>query len=203
MLTKKNLIKEVSDEISSMLREDIPQLYSFHNYFHTLSVVKAVNILSFYSDITEREKEVLLLSAWLHDIGYLFDNQDHEEAGAQYALHFLLGKGFSQSTSILVRDAIRKTKLDETPVTKVQMILKDADTYHLSQSDFFVETEKLRLELFNLNTCVCNKKQWALKNLHFMERHVYYSEFAINYLTKGKLKNMELIKHSISRNLSN
>ncbi|NEQ54449.1 MAG: HD domain-containing protein [Leptolyngbya sp. SIO3F4] len=195
---EKDPIKEVSDEVGRMLREDFPLLYSFHDYGHTLSVVKAANILSFYHDLTEQEKEVLILSAWLHDIGYLFDNREHEEAGAHYALHFLLEKGFSQNTSLQVRDAIRKTKLYAVPETKVQMILKDADLYHLSQPDFFVETEKLRLELYDLNVCTCSKEEWIQKNLDFMEQHRYYSEFASNYLTEGKLINMEVLKKKIN-----
>jgi len=199
-LIEKDLVKEVSDDIGWMLREEFPQLYSFHNYAHTLSVVKAANIFSFYHTLSEEEKEILVLSAWLHDIGYLFDYNNHEEAGAQYALHFLLEKGFSHSTALQVRDVIRKTKFDEVPVTIVQKILKDADMYHLSQPYFFVETEKLRLELRDLAICNCSKEEWTLKNLDFLRAHQYHSEFAISYLTAGKMRNLEIIEKKLQAN---
>jgi len=66
-----NLVEQSEDLVSNLLKDKLSNLYSYHNFNHTLNVVGAVNKLCVKENIDGTEKEMLLIAAWFHDAGYI------------------------------------------------------------------------------------------------------------------------------------
>lgn len=63
-----------------------------HGFVHVYSVIKWCKKLSEIFQLSEKEKELLLISATLHDIGYTHGRDDHATYGAIDAREYLDGK---------------------------------------------------------------------------------------------------------------
>ena len=66
-----NLIEQSEDFVSNLLKDKLSNLYSYHNFNHTLTVVNAVKELCKKEKVEGDEKEMLLVAAWFHDTGYV------------------------------------------------------------------------------------------------------------------------------------
>jgi predicted metal-dependent HD superfamily phosphohydrolase len=64
----------VSDYSSKHLSED----FCYHDFFHTFSVVNAVDRLCAVTAVSKQEKRILLTAAWFHDAGYTQQTDEHE-----------------------------------------------------------------------------------------------------------------------------
>lgn len=191
---KTEILKEIIDRISNLLINNINSCYSFHNYKHTLAVVKSAYILSFYHKLNDYDRDILLLSAWFHDMGYIISPKNHEEISIIYAKEFLSTYNISNNFIKNIQETILSTKLTNTPVNITQKILKDADLYHLSQKYFFTVSEKLRCEMEFLLRKELTKKNWAESNIEFLTNHTYCTAYGQKYLEKGKIINIKLLK---------
>ncbi|MEM1136011.1 MAG: HD domain-containing protein [Bacteroidota bacterium] len=188
------LIKSIADIVSTKLRKELNPNYYFHNYKHTVAVVRAAYIISFYQKLNLFEQNVLFISAWLHDIGYLYGQINHEETSAKYAEKYLLHLGCSYSLIAAVQETIRATHLSYIPNNKVQSILKDADLYHLSQLNFFTVNAKLKREIEVTSGKKITESDWHKTNINFFERHQYFSKYGKKHLIKGKRVIYQLLK---------
>lgn len=71
------------------LKKDFPVN---HGFIHIDHVIDNAEKISKAFNLTERQRELLLIAATLHDIGYLIGRDDHPKNGAILAKEFLIGK---------------------------------------------------------------------------------------------------------------
>ncbi|MEG2102976.1 MAG: HD domain-containing protein, partial [Flavobacterium sp.] len=74
-----NLIDQSEDFVSNLLKDKLSNLYSYHNFNHTLTVVTAVKELCKKEEVSDSDKEVLIIAAWFHDTGYVHGYDNHEK----------------------------------------------------------------------------------------------------------------------------
>ena len=72
-----NLIEQSEDFVSNLLKDKLSNLYSYHNFNHTFTVVTAVKELCKKEDVKDDDKEALLAAAWFHDTGYINGCTNH------------------------------------------------------------------------------------------------------------------------------
>ena len=65
--------------VSSLFKDKLPVQVVYHNFDHTLLVVEAVNEIALAENISESDKEILLIAAWFHDVGFVKNHKNHEE----------------------------------------------------------------------------------------------------------------------------
>lgn len=185
------LIKKVDKFVLNLFKEKLPNTFLYHNYNHTKRVVKSTKELIENSEINVKEEEVLLLSAWLHDTGYTVKFNGHEEESVKIAKEFLEENKVDSETIDLVEKCILATKMEATPKTKLEMIIRDADSSHLAK-DYFEETsELLRQELQLLNIHNYSESEWLAENIHlFTDKHEYYTDYATKKWKAGKDSNL-------------
>jgi len=75
------IIKKAEAFVSLLFEREASEILAFHNLEHTRTVVRAVKEIAAATRISAREQEILILAAWFHDCGYLFQYSDHEEEG--------------------------------------------------------------------------------------------------------------------------
>ncbi|AXB58800.1 Pycsar system effector family protein [Flavobacterium fluviale] len=195
-----NLIEQSEDFVSNLLKDKLSNLYSYHNFNHTFTVVNAVKELCKKEDVEGDEKEALLVAAWFHDTGYIEGYENHEKASAKIATDFLREKGKSEDFIALITSLILATAKDYEPKTHLEKIIKDADYAHLRDEEYATTCELLRLELKNTGVVNFSSAEWTRENLKFLlNRHRFYTDYALRKWQPLKEKNLLLIQKKINK----
>ncbi len=189
------LLQATDEFVLHLFKENLDEIYVYHNYTHTKRVVKSTQEIIDNSNIEVKEKEALLLAAYLHDTGYIHGADGHEEASAKIAKDFLTKEKVDAKTIELVQQLIRATEFNNQPEGQLEEILRDADSSHFAK-DYYNETsELLKMEL-ELRGTEFTDKEWRKENINvFTEKHRFYSDYAVKNWNVHKNDNlMDLFK---------
>ena len=188
------LIKKAEKFVFDLFKEKLPETFIYHNYNHTLRVVKCTKELIENTETIVKEEEALLLAVWLHDTGYTVKFKGHEEESVKIAKGFLEENNVDPETIDLITDCILATKIDSTPKSKLEEIIRDADSSHLSREYFEEISELLRQELQLQNIKNFTPTEWLEENIKlFTERHKYFTDYAVLNWKPEKDKNLSLL----------
>lgn len=195
-----NLIEQSEDFVSNLLKDKLSNLYSYHNFNHTFTVVTAVKELCKKEDVEDDDKEALLVAAWFHDTGYVDGYEDHENKSVKIASDFLKEKGKSEKFINFVSSLILATAKEYEPKTHLEKIIKDADYAHLMGTEYVTTCELLRLELKNTGIVSFTNAEWTKENLNFLlNKHRFYTDYALRKWQPLKEKNLLLIQKKINK----
>ncbi|MBF4493462.1 HD domain-containing protein [Flavobacterium sp. MR2016-29] len=195
-----NLIEQSEDFVSILLKDKLSNLYSYHNFNHTLTVVNAVKELCKKEDVGGDEKEMLLVAAWFHDTGYTVGYENHEKESVKIASNFLKEKGQSDEYIEKVSSLILATIKEYVPKTHLEKIIKDADFAHLMGTEYETTCELLRIELKNTWNLNFSNAEWAKENMGFLlNKHRFYTDYAQKKWQPLKEKNLLLIQKKINK----
>jgi hypothetical protein len=146
--------------------------------------------------------ESALVAAWLHDLGYKYGAENHEESSAKLAEEFMEGEGIPTKKIKAISSAILSTRLPQQPRSIVDKVLCDADLYHLSNKTFEEKSELLRNEWRATGFRVMSDKEWSQHNIDFMEGHKYQTPYGQTILAEGKKKNIKRLKKDLEPEIS-
>jgi predicted metal-dependent HD superfamily phosphohydrolase len=195
------LLAKTQDFVSKLLKDNLSSEYTYHNLNHTQGVVKAVETLCEKENVSDLDKEILLIAAWFHDTGYTKDAQNHEVHSAFIATSFLIEKKVATDSITQIVALIKATEKKYVPQNELEKIIKDADYYHLFGSDYLFSCEGLRKEWQNTENKTFTDKEWALLNFDFMVHgHQFYTEYAIANWQPLKDKNCIALQQKINAN---
>jgi len=195
-----NLIEQSEDFVSNLLKDKLSNLYSYHNFNHTLTVVNAVKELCKKEEVKGEDKELLLIAAWFHDTGYIEGYENHEQESVKIASAFLKEKEQSEEFIATVSSLILATVKEYIPKTHLEKIIKDADFAHLMGAEYATTCELLRIELKNTWNLNFTNAEWAKENLNFlMNKHRFYTDYAQKKWQPLKEKNLLLVQKKIEK----
>ncbi|WP_264553844.1 Pycsar system effector family protein [Flavobacterium sp. N2038] len=195
-----NLVEQSEDFVSNLLKDKLSNLYSYHNFNHTLTVVTAVKELCKKEDVEGDDKEALLVAAWFHDTGYIKGYENHEKESAKIAADFLREKGKSEEFISTVSGLILATIKEYSPKNHLEKIIKDADFAHIMGAEYVTTCELLRMELKNTGIVSFSNEEWAKENLNFlMNKHRFYTDYALRKWQPLKEKNLLLVQKKIEK----
>ena len=192
-------MNEANEQLLSAARTYVTDLYQhkvkpefvFHNLEHTEDVVEACAHMADHYQLQEDDRLVLMLSAWLHDIGYSSGSAEgHEEVSKQMAINFLESHQVSDTTIQRVVSCIQSTRMPQSPVSLIEKILCDADLYHLATDDFKARNQLLKQEREHLIGQKIDKKEWRKINVEFLSNHQYFTDYGQDILTPKKFENL-------------
>lgn len=167
---------------------------TFHNIDHTLDVVRAAEEIGRQTSLSDDELESVLIAAWLHDIGYVSGQENHEINASMKSKELLTEWGASHKKILDVTEAIMATKIPQQPKTLISKVLCDADLYHLSTDQCTLKAENLREEWKRMGNKVMGETEWTQSNLNFMENHRYHTPYGQAILQQGKKKNIKKLR---------
>lgn len=195
-----NLIEQSEDFVSNLLKDKLSNLYSYHNFNHTLTVVNAVKELCKKEEVNDDEKKILLIAAWFHDTGYITGYENHEKESVKIATAFLKEKEQSDEFIAKVSNLIMATVKEYIPKTHLEKIIKDADFAHLMGAEYATTCELLRIELKNTWNLNFSNEEWAKENLNFLlNKHRFYTDYAQRKWQPLKEKNLLLVQKKIKK----
>ncbi|MBC6491115.1 Pycsar system effector family protein [Flavihumibacter stibioxidans] len=177
--------------VRQIFADQVPSAYYFHDLHHTLCVVDAVKEISSHYELTDDDRQVLLLAAWFHDTGYSRQYEDHETASVQIAGDFCRMRQVDEVIAEKVRACILATKMPQAPSSLVEEIICDADLYHLGTDKFDEESKLLRKELNTAFGKDISKKDWRKKNIAFLQQHSFFTDYARQHLAPVKARNLK------------
>lgn len=190
------LITEVEKFTLNLLNDKLDTSFTYHNIPHTQRVVESASEIAELSKISDADKNLLLVAAWLHDTGYTKGIDNHEEASVAIAKEFLSTQDCSESDIKTICDLILVTKMEAIPNTQLEKIIRDADCSHIGSKSYFEISELLRKEWEILCHKTYTEEEWLDENIHFLStKHRFYTTEASSIWDKRKGKNLsELIK---------
>ena len=166
----------MKDFVVSLLDDNLPATYYYHNKEHTLYVLEKAIEIGMHEECTREELDLLSISALWHDTGYLKTYSNHEEEICILSRQYLSDLGFSMKELATVCDMIMATKLPQSPKNKLEEILADADLEYLGTTSVKIKADNLLKELQSIDLTMTNAK-WRQTQITFLQKHHYFTRF--------------------------
>lgn len=184
------IIDKAEKKVFGVFKENGNSQLVFHNYNHTVDVVKQVKEICKGLKIDDTSASLVILAAWFHDIGYLQKRDGHESIGADEATKFLEKEGLDTQSIEVVKHCILSTAKTKEPNGILEEVLKDADTLNIGTEEYKLRSNLLRLENSFIDGMSLEEKEWMENEIRFLKEHKYYTPFAqLNY-NDGKSVNL-------------
>jgi predicted metal-dependent HD superfamily phosphohydrolase len=195
-----NIIEQAEQFIYNLLKDNLSELFTYHNFNHTLDVVNAVKVLTEHENIEKTDSEIVQIAAWFHDCGYIHGSTNHEDLSISIATNFLNDQQVSEDYIFKVSSLIEATKYNKVPNNILEQIIRDADYYHFSTDNYFKRCELLRKEWDKTQDKIFTDIEWAKANLKMLSKdHKYNTAYAKENWTGPKQNNILLIKDIIKK----
>ena len=190
------ILEKTENFVVDLLSTKLDSSYLYHNLSHTQRVVKSTKELLNFYDLGEKENEIALLAAWLHDTGYTEGSENHEETSCDITREFLGRQEYDKQKVDRVCSLIMATKRFYEPQNLLEEIIRDADCSHFGKKSYLETAELLREELDILGLATYTQKERREGNLKmFQTEQRFYTDYALQNWQEEKNKNIRrLIK---------
>lgn len=178
--------------IEDYLLHHLPKDYTYHTIEHIRDVVKHSERIAKKEKISNEDIADLKLAAWLHDIGYIWEPNRHEERGAEYASSVLTALNFPTQKINKITGMILATKIPQSPKNILEQIICDADLDYLGREDY-ASISLLLLQELSLQKEI-SEIEWIKLQHSFLSNHSYFTKTAVATRNKLKAKALGSIK---------
>jgi predicted metal-dependent HD superfamily phosphohydrolase len=193
-MNPESLIHLTEKHVRKLYADTDKELY-YHNLQHIERAVKAAEKISKHYTISEEDHLVLMLAAWLHDVGYLFAGRDiHEEKSAELAEKFLKEQHVEEKVIDKVKQCILATKMPQKPCTLLEEIICDADLYDLGTEHFKENNKLVRKEVEQFLGKELTGSDWRRFSLEFLKQQSFKTEYGRTHLQQGLQNNIKAIE---------
>ncbi|MFD2822899.1 Pycsar system effector family protein [Lacinutrix iliipiscaria] len=177
--------------VTNLFSEKLPNTYLYHNLSHTQRVVNSVIEIAEATELTETDKENLIIAAWFHDTGFVEKYEQNEIVGSKIASRFLISHEIDKERITAISDIILATRLGYEPTNVLEKIIKDADNSHFGKKSYFEISELLRKEWELIGIKASGDLEWIDGNINFLtNKHSFYSDYALKNWSQTKDKNI-------------
>jgi len=192
--------KEVEQHIVGVLKRDLPNNLYYHGLHHTMDVLQSAEMIGTEEKINEHEMLLLKVAVLYHDAGFTRVYRNHEEVGCEMARTDLPKFGFTTEDLEVICGMIMATKIPQSPKTKLEQIIADADLEYLGTDDF----ERIGRTLFDeikIYLGVESERQWNIIQMNFLKNHSYHTNFCKQHREAKKNENLQLVVSAIERDV--
>lgn len=185
-----NILLDVENYVTKHLNENLDPNFVYHNLAHTQRVVEKVIELTDDNEVTEDEKRQLIIAAWFHDTGFINTIEGHEKESAKIADDFLSEHKLPDGEIKTIKQIILATEMNHEPINKLEGIIRDADSAHISSKNYEDYASLLRKEWELTLGKEVSKHEWLQENIDFLSSHTFNSPIASSKWEKRKGKNL-------------
>ncbi len=194
------LIQKAEHFVINILNEKLDKAFLYHNISHTIRVVDKAKELGELAKVNENDLQLLVLSAWFHDVGFTVKADGHEDESIRIATDFLKEQQVAPDVIDTINSLIASTKQNKVPVTPLEKILKDADCSHVGSKDYSSFSQLLHKELELTQNISIPEVDWLNTNVDFLtNNHRFYSDVGVKKWEKQKSKNLSQILKSVKK----
>lgn len=181
---------KIYDEVIGKLTQGLPAYLKYHCVEHTMYVVEKAEFIANKEKVSKKNIFLVKVAALYHDIGFLKGPDLHEKTSCKIAKKELKEYGFKKEEIEKICGMIMATKIPQTPKTKLENILADADLEYLSTSKYREVSELLYQELRYFNKGM-NRKKWFKIQVDFISNHQYHTNYCRRYKEFRKNRNLQ------------
>jgi predicted metal-dependent HD superfamily phosphohydrolase len=135
---------------------------------------------------------LLRTAALMHDTGFIWDFDNHEDKSIAFTTKTLPDWNYSKLEIDKIVGMINATKKPQIPTNTLEQILADSDLDYLGTKYFYKIGNKLYKELLAYNK-ISNEEDWNMIQVQFLREHKYHTPFAIKYREPVKQKHLNEI----------
>lgn len=185
--------------VTRFLNEKLHPNFVYHNLAHTQRVVSKTKEIIESSDVSSKERDQLIVAAWFHDTGFTVSPENHEEESVKIAEKFLNENGVSEDDIRSISEIILATKMERQPSSTLEGYIRDADAAHIASKSYNDYAALLKKEWELTENRIISKEEWIDININFLQKHSFYSDFAIKNWEQRKSKNLASLLQSQSK----
>jgi HD superfamily phosphodiesterase len=190
-------LQNVEHFILEKLKKQLPEFLSYHSVGHVRDVYDSCKKIAAKEGVTGEELDLLLTAALFHDAGFTVQANGHEEISCEIARQLLPGFGYSSPQIEQISGMIMATKIPQTPHTKLEEIIADADLDYLGRDDFYTIGETLFQELRHYGI-LSTAEEWNKMQVRFLENHHYFTDTAIQTRKATKERHLAEVKAKLT-----
>ena len=170
----------------------------YHNLAHTQAVVNRTKEIAGHYNLVENDIVILLVTAWFHDTGYLYEAPErHEEKSIELMRQFMKTQQTEEDLVQSIENCIMVTKPLQQPSNLLEQIIRDADTYNLGTKEFDT-TNRLVYEEYVLRGNPVTKKEWLKMTAELLKSHQFFTTYCKELLDPKKQKNLKKLKKKLA-----
>lgn len=196
-----SILDKAKNYVENLFKDKLSSVYFYHNFIHTTYAVQKADEIIKHTNISETDKEKVLLALWFHDVGFTDCNAEgHEKRSAVIMREFLKKDNFSDEYIEEVSKLILSTEKYHQPQGLLEEIMKDADFSHFASPFYNDSAEALRKE-WELTGGMCfSNDEWNEMNVDFLKnKHQYFTAYAKEYWEPLKMKNVKKLEKKLDK----
>ncbi|WP_210465727.1 HD domain-containing protein [Rufibacter roseolus] len=190
---------QIRQHVIQKLQTGLASHLTYHCIAHTLDVLEQAEAIAL-AEKFKAPKELLLLKVAVlyHDAGFVKTYQNHEEMSREIARQELPMFGFPPRDIETIGHLIMATKLPQSPQTKLEQVICDADLDYLGRDDYAPIADRLYRELLSLGI-LQTEEQWIQMQINFLEKHHYFTKYCQQNRESRKQANLQELKVKTSQ----
>lgn len=196
-----SILDKAKNYVENLFKDKLSSVYFYHNFIHTTYAVQKADEIIKHTNISETDKEKVLLALWFHDVGFTDCNAEgHEKRSAVIMREFLKKDNFSDEYIEEVSKLILSTEKYHQPQGLLEEIMKDADFSHFASPFYNDSAEALRKE-WELTGGMCfSNDEWNEMNVDFLKnKHKYFTDYAREHWEPLKMKNIKKLEKKLDK----
>ncbi|MCD0479694.1 DUF5706 domain-containing protein [Chryseobacterium sp. LC2016-29] len=196
-----SILNKAKNYVENLFKDKLSSVYFYHNFIHTTYAVQKADEIIKHTNLSEIEREKVLLALWFHDVGFTDCNAEgHEVRSAAIMKEFLKKDNFSDEYIEEVSKLILSTEKYHQPQGLLEEIMKDADFSHFASPFYNDSAEALRKE-WELTGGMCfSNDEWNVMNVDFLKnKHKYFTDYAKENWEPLKLKNVKKLEKKMDK----
>lgn len=198
------ILNKVEVFATNFITNEIPESLIYHDISYTHRLVSGVKEIYDHEEITDKEKELLLIAAWIFGTGF-FDAESSngknmhtgcmmctQRMSAEF-LYSVLPK--EDVTSVF--QILENTKHESQPQTTLDFIFLDALFMDFARKKGMKYVKKKYQELLIFNALKISKKKGITNLISMLEAHTYFTNYGKSSLEPKKHQLIKLLKKEV------
>lgn len=181
--------------VSRRLQDEIPQHYYYHCMRHTTDVIEQSQVIGRAEGLSEHELAMVRIAALFHDTGFLVQRAQHEAAGCEILRGFEGINTINEAELGTIFGCIMATKIPQSPHSKIEQVLCDADLDYLGRKDYDEIADLLYKEMVGCGE-LSSPEQWRELQINFLTKHRYHTHYSQTQRELTKQERLKIITHS-------
>lgn len=196
-----SILDKAKNYVENLFKDKLSSVYFYHNFIHTTYAVQKADEIIKHTNLSEVDREKVLLALWFHDVGFTDCNAEgHENRSTVIMKEFLKKDNFSDEYIDEVSKLILATEKYHQPQGLLEEIMKDADFSHFASPFYNDSAEALRKE-WELTGGMCfSNDEWNVMNVDFLKnKHKYFTDYAKENWEPLKMKNVKKLEKKLDK----
>lgn len=182
--------EELHDKVFYLLDTQLPSFLTYHSPKHTRYVLEQAEMISMQENVSEHDLYLIKTAALFHDIGFIQQYKDHEEAGCEITKEFMDRYAFDPTDAEKIYGMIMATKIPQTPQTLLEKIVADADLEYLG-TDLFTKVGQFLFKEMHYLDPDLDLNAFNQIQVKFLSAHTFHTDFCKNHREEKKIQNLK------------